>query len=235
MHRLISLTLLLCPFAGFAQDSSHTYYIAFLRPDPARPKLSKDEGERIQAAHMANIRRMADARNLAAAGPFDDDPPTISGVFVMNAPSLAEAERIAAEDPTVVEHRNSIDVHAWRGPAGIGAEYFRLHKADPKTLEGMGIQPFCLLKRGPAWNSNARKRARLFEAHHDYIEGLRRKDKLGAAGATESDSDLLGVVIFKRIDFEEARRLMEQDPAVKSGFLAVDYHKWWSAEHVLPW
>src|SRR5215469_16049720 len=123
---------LLLGAAAFAQEAAHeatgVYYVVFLRPDPARKPLAKEEGERIQNAHMANIHKMADDGYLVAAGPFENDPPPISGVFVMKAKSIDEARRIAGEDLTVRERRNTIDVHTWRGPAGIGDEYFRLHK-----------------------------------------------------------------------------------------------------------
>jgi hypothetical protein len=64
-----------------AQESSHEskrFYIAFIRPDPARKQIPKEEGEHIQGAHMANIRKMAADGNLISAGPFDDTPRTAS-------------------------------------------------------------------------------------------------------------------------------------------------------------
>jgi hypothetical protein len=41
-------------------------------------------------------------------------------------------------------------------------------------------------------------------------------------------------VIFNRLPDDEARRLIDADPAVKAGLLRVDYHRWWCAAHVLP-
>src|SRR5690349_3978563 len=99
------------------------HYLAFLRPDPARKPLTKEEGERIQTAHMANIHKMAADGVLVSAGPFDDNPLTISGIFIFRVDTLERAKEIAEKDPTVVEHRNTIDVHAWDGPPGIGDEY----------------------------------------------------------------------------------------------------------------
>src|SRR5258708_4865284 len=112
------------------------YYLVFLRPAADRKQIPKADLDRIQSAHMANIHSMADRGILVAAGPFADTPPDISGIFVFKTSSLDEARRIAAEDPTVAEHRNNAEVFAWRGPKGIGAEYARLHKEDPKTPEG---------------------------------------------------------------------------------------------------
>ena len=183
---------------------------------------------------MANIRGMADRGVLAAAGPFGDTPATISGVFVFKTRSLEEARGIAAQDPTVVEHRNIVEAFAWRGPTGIGDEYVRLHKQDPKTPQDMGVQPFCMLYRGAAWEQRQGERAAILRAHDEYLGSLRREGKLGATGPIEDSRDLLAIVIFNRMPDEDARRLMDDDPAVKAGVFRVEYHRWWCAAHVLP-
>lgn len=218
-----------------AEPGLTRYYVVFLRPDPARKLISKADGERIQAAHMENIHKMADDGILAAAGPFEDTPTTISGMFVFKAGSLAEAQRIAAHDPTVLEHRNTVDVHVWLGPPGMGVEYFRLHKLDPSTPENMQVHPLCLLVHGAAWDEKASERDSLRAAHASYMIQLRHDGKLGAAGSIEGPDDFLGVVIFTALPLEEAQRLMEVDPAVKAGALRAEFHNWWSSDHVLPW
>ena len=50
-----------------------------------------------------------------------------------------------------------------------------------------------------------------------------------------ADDELRELVIFKPLPLEEGQRLMEADPAVKAGVLRVEYHQWWSSDHVLPW
>src|SRR5512147_2760695 len=112
--RLLFAILLALP--ALAQQPTDLYYLVFLRPAPDRKPLSKEAGEKIQADHMANIHAMANRGVMVAAGPFGDTPTTISGVFVFKVGSLEEARKIAEADPTVVEHRNTVDVHAWRGP-----------------------------------------------------------------------------------------------------------------------
>lgn len=228
--------------AAAAQESTFSpyptslYYVVFLRPDPARQPLPKEEGERIQNAHIANIHKMADDGFLVAAGPFENDPPAISGVFVMKAKSLEEARRIAGDDPTVKEHRNTIDAHAWRAPAGIGDEYFRLHKEHPETPENMGVHPLMILMRGPAWRDTPpRDRVAPLANHVLYIENLHRQAKLSAAGNVESDPNIFAIVVFHRIPMEEAQQLITEDPAVKAGLVSVEAHRWWSSDHVLPW
>lgn len=184
---------------------------------------------------MANIRQMAKDGILVSAGPFDDQPVTISGIFFFKTPSIEKAREIAANDPTVVEHRNTVDVHAWRGPVGMGAEYFRLHKEHPETPENMGIQPLVMMHYETAWKGTSQQTAAVMDAHLKYVSDLRRDGKLGAAGAFEGESDLALLIIFQRIQMEEAQRLVAADPAVKGGLLRPELHIWWSSAHVLPW
>lgn len=230
----VSSVILAGPWAG-AQgpegNGASRYYVAFLRPDSARKPLTKEEGERIQAAHMANIHKMADDGVLVSAGPFEDTPLTISGIFIFKVESLERAQEIAMKDPTVVEHRNTIDVHGWDGPAGIGEEYFRLHKLDPKTPENMQVHPFCMLFKEKAGDLPKE----LLMAHVRYVEMLKADGKLSAAGRVNGEDGLAGLVIFRAIPLEEAEKLQSEDPAVKAGAFRVEYHHWWSSDHVLPW
>src|SRR6476619_2117663 len=120
MNRVVA-GLLLSTLALGAQ-SSELYYLVFLRPAADRKAVPQAAMERIQTAHMANIRSMAGRGVLVAAGPFGDTPPASSGVFACPPRTLEEARRLASADPTVVEHRNTVEVLAWRGPKGIGEE-----------------------------------------------------------------------------------------------------------------
>lgn len=235
MRRTLAILVALCAVAVAAPGQAARYYVVFQRPDPARKPLAKAEGGRIQAAHMANIQKMARDGVLVAAGPFEDTPVTISGIFVFQAGSLESARSIAAQDPTVLAHRNTVDVQAWQGPAGIGVEYFRLHKLEPSTPENMQPHPLCLLYRGAAWEEKRAERDSLLGRHERYLAQLREQGKLGSAGAIETPSDLVALVIFKPIALEDAQSLLGGDPAVQAGVLRIEPHRWWSSDHVLPW
>jgi len=232
--------LVACLFAAFLGNAqtnpiSELYYVVFLRPDPARKPIEKNDLDRMQTEHMANIRRMAASGVLVAAGPFDEAKPQISGLFVFRsgpgAETLEGARRLAGQDPTVAGHRNLAEVYGWHGPRGIGEEYARLHKADPQTPEDMGIHPLWMLWRGPSWADNSP----LLRAHEAYLEELRRQGKLAVSGGIDPNSDgLAALAVFQRIPEAESRALMEADPAVKAELLRAEYHGWWSAAHVLP-
>jgi uncharacterized protein YciI len=211
--------------------AANPYYVVFLRPDPERRPMSVEDRQRIQAAHMANIRKMADAGILVAAGPMEDKPTTISGIFIFKSTSTAEAHRIAALDPTVVEKRNTVDAHAWSGPPGIGEGYFRWTKEHPGGSVDMNIHAFCMLKRGPGWAEGSKASV----AHAKYIESLRASGMLAAAGPTEEDPELAGIVVFKTPSVVDANLVLSEDPAVQAGLLTVECHRWWTADRILPW
>jgi uncharacterized protein YciI len=224
--RLFFGAVLALPLAAQPTD---LYQLVLLRPSPDRKPLPKEEGAKIQSAHMAHIKFMADSGALVAAGPFGDTPTTISGVFIFKAPK-EEVLRLANADPTVTAGRNLVEMYAWRGPKGIGEEYARLIKADPKLPDNMGVHPFLMFRRGPAWA----RVAEFVPAHLEHIKRLRAEGKLAAAGPIEGDQDLAAVFVFQRIPDAEARSLADQDPFVKSGVVVIEPHRWWCGAHVLP-
>jgi uncharacterized protein YciI len=239
MNRLLAL-IFLAGIPLFAQDSAAPaktarYYVAFLRPDPSRLPLGKTDSDRIQFAHMASIRKMEDAGVLIVAGPVDDTPATVSSILVFALDSLEAAQAVAAQDPTVAEHRNTVDVHVWNGPPALGEQYYEDRQLDPDAPVNMQIHPLCIIFRGPDWDRKENKRDALLAAHERYIARLRALGKLGAAGAIEPPDDLLGLVMFRPPSLEDAQRLLDKDPAVEAGVLHVEYHRWWSPDHVLPW
>jgi uncharacterized protein YciI len=217
--------------AGGASPPAELRYVVFLRPDPARKPLPVEERQRIMSAHMANISSLARDGVLVAAGPMEDKEVTISGIFVFNSPSLAEACRVAALDPTVTAGRNTVDVHPWLGPAGIGTSYFLWKRQNPAGQDQMASHAFCIVKRGPAWIPTVPDDGE----HEEFVESLRTAGKLAAAGPIEGDADMLGIVIFKGASLDDARTALEADPPVRTGELSVEYHVWWTADKILPW
>lgn len=161
----------------FAEPATENWQLIFLRPDPARKTLAQAEATKLQAAHMAHIQKMAGDGFLKAAGPFEDTPTTISGIFLFRMPTPEAARELAAQDPTVQTHRNQIEVHT-----------FLLYRERA-------------LDRGP---------------HDEY-------------------GNLSDIVVFRPGDFDAAQKLMAADPAVHSGALRMEAHRWWSAAQVLPW
>lgn len=225
----MKVILLLFAAALYAQtDGLERYYLVFIRPVADRKAISQAETDRIQSAHMANIGKMARENILVAAGPMEDDPITIAGIFVFKAESLEEARRIAAQDPTVLEHRDAVDVYPWWGPKGIGVAYFQSKKDHPDSPEKMTSYAFCLYLKGPNWIAADR-------GHSEWVERLHGRGMLTAAGPIEEADELVGISIFKTSSIDAAQRLIVEDPAIDSGLLRAEFHQWWSADGVMPW
>jgi uncharacterized protein YciI len=94
-----------------------TYHFAFLLRGPEWTPGQTPELERLQEAHLANIRRLAETGKLVVAGPFSDDGP-LRGVFVFKTETLDEAKTLADSDPAVQAGRLALEFHPWLVPAG---------------------------------------------------------------------------------------------------------------------
>ena len=95
-----------------------TYYVVFLSRGPKWTPTVTRETERLQEAHMANIRKMAADGKLVLAGPFADDG-KLRGMFVLTVGSLDEAKALADSDPAVKAGRLVAEVHPWFSAKGI--------------------------------------------------------------------------------------------------------------------
>jgi uncharacterized protein YciI len=211
-------------------DDLELYYVVFLRPARSVQPLTKPEAERLEAAHLQNIHTMADSGILVAAGPVDDQPPTIAGVFMLRAASPEQAWTLAGLDPTVVPRRNTIDVHSWRGPKGVGAAYVEWKKEHPRDDDKMIDHAMCIYTRGPRYTPDAAA------IHEQWVTRSRKAGRLAAAGRIENDdSDLVALAVFKTSSVEEAQRQTADDPSLKSGAYRAEFHKWWSADMMMPW
>lgn len=109
------------------------YQFGLLRRGPAWTPERTPEVEKIQAGHMANINRLAEAGTLVMAGPLTDNG-TVRGVFVFRTGSLAEAESLGATDPAVQAGRLALDLYRWLAPAGVVPT--PAEKRDVKPEEG---------------------------------------------------------------------------------------------------
>ena len=81
----------------------------------------KEEAEKLQAAHLAHLNKLAESRHICLVGPSDGSN-DIQGFVVYSVPTKAEALRLASSDPMVKSGRLTIDVQPWW--AAIGGELF---------------------------------------------------------------------------------------------------------------
>ena len=87
------------------------YWLVLLQKGPNRNQDSIS-AERIQAAHMANINRLAKEGKLIMAGPIgiEDD---LRGIFLMNCTDSAEVKNFVKTDSAVITGRLIMKYYPW--------------------------------------------------------------------------------------------------------------------------
>ena len=93
------------------------YVMAFLKAGPNRNQDSAT-AVKLQAAHMANINKMADEGYLVLAGPFLDKG-DIKGIYIFNVESVEKAKELTETDPAIKAGRLVMELHPWYGSAAL--------------------------------------------------------------------------------------------------------------------
>jgi len=101
-----------------AQYEMTTYVLGLLRKGPNWGTGTKEESERIQEGHMANIRHMAETGKLIVAGPLTDNG-DIRGIFIFRAKSPDEVRDLAEQDPAIKAGRLVLELHPWFAAEGL--------------------------------------------------------------------------------------------------------------------
>jgi uncharacterized protein YciI len=95
-----------------ANMEAHILVLLVRPPNP--PELPKEKLEELQAAHLANIHRLADEKKLLKAGPFEDySGRNVRGMFIFASDDKAEVEQLVAGDPLVKAGRLTPEYLKW--------------------------------------------------------------------------------------------------------------------------
>lgn len=89
------------------------------------------------------------------------------------------------------------------------------------------------LFRGPKWTPEDTPETRkLQEEHMANIRRMGEAGKLVIAGPFIDGGDLRGLYVFRVATPEEAKALVESDPAVRAGRLRFELHPWFAAKNI---
>ena len=209
--------------AAPGQPAASFFFVLLKRPANA-PQISREDGNKLQEAHMTNIRKLYEEHKLVIAGPFMDDG-TLRGIFVLKADSLDQAKEWANSDPAIKAGRLLAEVH---GPWMIRPQ--GIHETDtPNTLEKYSLM---LVHQGDKWDPKSPVPQDLVKQHLSYLIGLMQQGKLALAGPFHDDGELKGIFIYS-VPMDEAMKLEAEDPMVKDGFFKIEGHPWATAKGVL--
>lgn len=145
LRALLMALALLAPLTAFAASQTgaadadtepaapmefDTYQLVLLKRPAAPTEMPDEEIQRIQAAHLAHMTRMAKEGKLVTAGPFgDQEDESLRGLALYRVGSIEEARRLAEADPAVQAGRLEVEVLTWYTEKGSlafpGAEKLR--------------------------------------------------------------------------------------------------------------
>ena len=227
------------PASGADTDAAPApvrYQLGILSRGPTWTPESNAHTDSIQAGHMANIVRMAEAGALVAAGPFENGG-DLRGLFVF-APDATGLDSLLSGDPAIASGRLECRGWTWVAPPGLGDEY-RQRKAalvrdGQSPRDSMVSFGWVMLHRGPRYDSRPTPKVeQLIRDHFEYTEKLRASGRLVYAGAIEGTGDLRGVLVMQG-DSAVVARAMKDDPAVKAGRFTPRILRWWTAWGTIP-
>ena len=93
---------------------------------------------------------------------------------------------------------------------------------------GMKKYVFCLLKSGSNTTASKEETKKLFEGHMANITKLAEEGKLVVAGPfMKNDRNYRGIFIFNVETVEEAKKLVETDPAIKANLFEAELTPWY--------
>lgn len=99
---------------------------------------------------------------------------------------------------------------------------------------GMKTYVFCILKTGTNSTATAEERQKYFEGHMAYINKLADEKKLVVAGPfMKNDKNYRGIFIFNCTTIEEAKALVDSDPAVAANIFEAELTLWYSSAALL--
>jgi uncharacterized protein YciI len=222
------------PVADGPPYEMDTYQVAFLKRGPTWTAEVTPEVERLQAAHMANMQRLANEQKLIGGGPFVDGGQW-RGLFIFKVGSVAEARALSATDPAVQAGRLALDVYEWWGPKGVGEPYRARVRQNPDAPADMRRYQLAVLQRGPAWTQEETpERQALQRRHLGYLTQLTEEGVLRAAGPLDGSDGWLGLAFYQLDSPVEARARAEADPAVRAGRMTVEVLTLMMDSGVLP-
>lgn len=110
------------------------YVLVILKTGPKDAEFKGNERDNIFAGHMANIGRLADEGKLSVAGPFGKNDKGFRGLFIFNAKTVEEAQKLVETDPAVKAGILIADITPWYGSASLMATpeiHKKIAKANP--------------------------------------------------------------------------------------------------------
>jgi hypothetical protein len=228
---LLALALAMSPASALSDPPplpTATYRFGLLERGPTWTPGRTPRTDSIQAGHMANIHRMAEAGALIGAGPFLHGG-YLRGVFLFRDDGT-DVRAMAAHDPAIQSGRLALDLFTLRAQPGVGEPYLAWKREGGG--DSMLTHQMVLLRPGPKVRGRAAAAAAR-ETRWRWIDRLVRDGRLALSGDVGGADSLLAIHVV-RGDSSAAAAVVREDPAVRSGQLVPEVLPWMCGYGVMP-
>lgn len=103
---------------------------------------------------------------------------------------------------------------------------------DPPPQWAMRTYVLALIYRGPTTIADEAEAAAMQKAHLASNARLYEEGKLILAGPFRDKTDLRGIFLFDSESVEEVAGWCDGDPGIRSGWLRIELHPWYSARGI---
>lgn len=216
-----TIALVSCTSSGSTRAASSgsdgRWVFAFLTSGANAASKTPEERQAIQAAHMANIGKLADEKKLIVAGPFGKERPApeLRGVFVFDTADVEDARAWTNTDPAV--------------QAGVLAM-----ELAPLATDAPLLRSLALYKEREAAAKAEGRELRLEDSIRPYVMLLVQDPRAADAAVAELRAQKKLVLDGTLSDSPRGKRLVVFDaPDVASGKEALGRHAESLGEHTL--
>lgn len=107
-----------------------TYVLAILKTGTEKG-FSKEKQDSVFRGHMVNIGKLVENGKLVVAGPIGKNDKNYRGIFILDVPTIAEAEQLVKTDPAVQSRLLDVELYIWYGSAAL-KETLKIHSKIEK-------------------------------------------------------------------------------------------------------
>jgi len=210
---LTSVILLTISINAISQDNKNLFFV-FLNSNPEKVQISETEAEKLQAAHLENIKKLKNEGKLVAAGPFEGG----GGMFILRAENLEEANSILATDQAIAANRFNIEVFPFNIFNGnlCGA-------TEPYEMIEYQFVRIITDDSDSELSYSAMRDTRYFMSELHNVTG-----ELIVHGKFNNEND--GILILNVPDAPSVDNIMERNPSVENGVISYDTKTLWIAK-----
>lgn len=102
-----------------ADDYGMKMYVLVVLKTGSNTSENESTTDSLFAGHLSNINRLAEQNKLIVAGPFGKNNNDFRGIFILNVPTLNEANKLLETDPAIKAKLLKPDLYSWYGSAAL--------------------------------------------------------------------------------------------------------------------